>query len=294
METFEKLKEDGMTDDEAMEFMLYNDVRNPSDSDLFIDKIYNESCIETMKRLPRNSIDCVITSPFYNTNEKAGKSRTLQNTAGSKGYPYVRYDKFIDTMTDKEYEDFIVECFNGFSKIVKNNGVVLWQVSYGVKGMQPLINLMFNLSNRTEWTCIDEITWRKKTALPNNCSCNRLTRICEKVYVMCRKNEVKSFYANKTVVSVRKTGQKSYENITNYIEAANNDGSNPLNKATFSVELVEKLMNIYVPVGGAVYDPFMGTGTTAVACKLNCRSYCGFEISEVQCKYANERLDNIE
>ena len=45
----------------------------------------------------------------------------------------------------------------------------------------------------------------------------------------------------------------------NYIEAANNDGANKLNKATFSTELVLKLLNMYATKDSVVYDSFMGT-----------------------------------
>ena len=38
-----------------------------------LNKIYNESNLETLKRLTGSSIDVVLTSPFYNTNKKAGK-----------------------------------------------------------------------------------------------------------------------------------------------------------------------------------------------------------------------------
>ena len=42
--------------------------------------IRNENCLKTMKDLPPKSINVVLTSPFYNTNKKAGEGRTLENT----------------------------------------------------------------------------------------------------------------------------------------------------------------------------------------------------------------------
>ena len=42
-----------------------------------------------------------------------------------------------------------------------------------------------------------------------------------------------------------------------------------------------------------VYDPFMGNGTTAVACKQMNLNYIGSEISSEQCKYAKERIEKI-
>ena len=139
----------------------------------------------------------------------------------------------------------------------------------------------------------DVITWKKKSALPQNISPNKLTRICEYVFVFCRKNEYGTYFANKQVTSIRDTGQKMYEVVYNFISAPNNDGSCDLNKATYSTELCEKLLNIYAKKNSIVLDPFMGTGTTAVACKSLGHSYIGSELSENQCKYALERLGEV-
>ena len=67
-------------------------------------EIHNEDCFVTMERMNPHSVDVVLTSPFYNTNKKAGKTRTLKNTKVADGqYDYVRYDSFVDDMTDDEY-----------------------------------------------------------------------------------------------------------------------------------------------------------------------------------------------
>ena len=70
----------------------------------------------------------------------------------------------------------------------------------------------------------------------------------------------------KKITKQNNKGQNYYENVYNFIEAPNNDGSCNLNKATYSSELCEKLLNIYANQDSIVYDPFMGTGTTAIAC----------------------------
>lgn len=101
---------------------------------------------------------------------------------------------------------------------------------------------------------------------------------------------MKTFSCNKRVKSYRKTGQAAYENVFNFIEAKNNDGVCPLNKATFSTELVEKLLAIYAKDGAVIYDPFMGSGTTAVACQRMGFDCLGSELSAAQCEYAQNRL----
>ena len=77
------------------------------------------------------------------------------------------------------------------------------------------------------------------------------------------------------------------------IESKNNDEVCPLNQATYSSDLCMKLLNIYASKDYLVYDPFMGTGTTAVACKQLGMNYIGSEISAQQCEWATSRLMEV-
>lgn len=78
------------------------------------------------------------------------------------------------------------------------------------------------------------------------------------------------------------------------IEAKNNDEVCPYNKATYSSDLCTKLLKIYAPKGALVYDPFMGSGTTAVACEKMELMSRGSEISKNQCEWAINRLKRQE
>ena len=255
-------------------------------------KLFNEDCRVTMEGIPIGQFDVILTSPFYNTNKKAGKNRTLNNTSVKKGqYDYVRYDVHVDNMTDEEYADYTVDLFNQFDWCLNLNGSILYNISYGAENTECMFKAINAIITRTDFTIADVITWKKKTAFPIVGSPNRLTRITEFVFVFCRKDEIKTFHCNKKVVSLRSTGQKNYENLYNFVEAKNNDGACPYNKATYSSELCEKLLAIYAPPGGTVYYPFMGSGTTAVACKrmgLNCY---GSEISANQVRFSLDRLE---
>ena len=255
-------------------------------------EIYNEDCFKTMESMPVGQIDIVLTSPFYNTNKKAGKGRTLNTVKVKPGhYSYVRYDTHVDNMSNEEYCAFTARLFAEFDRILNLNGVVLYNINYGAENTEGVFRVIHSIITETEFTVADVIVWKKRHALPNNCSPNRLTRIWEFVFVLCRKSELKTFNCNKEVRGYRATGQASYANVHNFSEAKNNDGSNPLNKATFSTELVEKLLAIYaVRPDTWVYDPFMGTGTTAAACQRLGFNCLGSEISEAQCEYARRRL----
>lgn len=251
-----------------------------------INKIYNEDCFETMEKMEEGNIkvDAVLTSPPYNTGRLTQTQRSIDNHEN-------RYDIHLDNKTEQEYLNWSIELFNRYEKILKQDGVILYNVSYGAENSPDLMWLLVaDIIKRTDFMIADCIIWKKGSALPNNVSPNKLTRITEFVFVFCRKKEYKTFKTNKKIKSYSKTGQKYYENVFNFIEARNNDGSCKLNKATFSSDFCDKLINIYLKEGDLVYDSFMGTGTTAFACKKRNINFLGSELSKNQVKYSEERL----
>ena len=259
-----------------------------------INTIYNEDCLITLDRMLENGIkiDGVITSPFYNTNREKKPLKEINGNYFHLNYRR-RYDEFNDMMTEDEYISFTVNLFNKIDNVLIENGCILYNMSYGTENVDLMYKTIFNIIAKTPFTVVDTISWKKKNALPNSVSPNRLTRICEFVYVIVRKDEIKTFNANKEISSVRPNGQKMYKNYLNFIEARNNDGSCNLNKATYSSELVMKLIDIYFKENALIYDPFMGSGTTAVGCLLKKCRYIGSEISNRQVDFANNRLKEV-
>jgi DNA modification methylase len=245
-----------------------------------INTIYNEDCFSTIDKMTDNFIDLVVTSPPYNISRVGDKD------------PYdSRYDVFEDGKTNEEYIQWSVDLFNKLDRILKPNSSIVYNISYSSENVDTVWFVIADIIRNTNFTTADCIVWKKSNAIPNNVSKNKLTRIVEFVFIFCRKEELHTFYMNKKVVSQSKTKQNFYENIFNFIEAKNNDGSNNLNKATYSTELVLKLLNLYCnPDGALVYDPFMGTGTTANACLDYGVDYIGSELSPAQVEFANKRL----
>ena len=259
-----------------------------------LQRIFNENCIDTMNKMLEfdQKIDLILTSPPYNTGRPSNSERSRNNNEG-------RYDIHLDNMTQSEYCDWCVSLFNQFDKVLNQNGVILWNVSYGSDATvnTESIGLIWlsiaDIIRNTPFTVADRIIWKKKSALPNNVSKNKLTRIVEDVFVFCRKEEYKTFNCNKTVSSVGKNGQTFYNNYFNFIEAKNNDGTCKLNKATFSSDFCTQLLDLYANQDTIVYDPFMGTGTTAVACKRKDLTCFGSELSQEQVEFANKRLEEV-
>jgi len=256
-----------------------------------INKIYNEDCFITMKKI-NSKVNSIITSPPYNTGCRIEYYNSKKINGVRVYNKEKRYDQYLDTKTSQEYIDWSIELFNYFDIILEKDGCVLYNISYGNESAETMWLLIAEIIKKTQFTVADCITWKKTTALPNTSSKNKLTRICEFVFVFVRKSEYLTFNTNKKVLSTSNKGQNFYDVFYNFIEAPNNDGSNKLNKATYSVELVRKLLLLYTKENDLVYDCFMGTGTTANACIIEKRNFLGSEISLDQCKFAEKRLND--
>jgi site-specific DNA-methyltransferase (adenine-specific) len=64
--------------------------------------------------------------------------------------------------------------------------------------------------------------------------------------------------------------------------------------AIYPVQIVEEFLKLLTKRGDIVLDPFVGSGSTAVAAFQNERAYIGFDISEEYCQYAQKRLSSIK
>lgn len=257
-------------------------------------KIFNEDCLQTLSRMRDRGVkvDFVLTSPPYNTAEQISSSLNAH-----KADFHSRYDVFFDNRTDEEYIEFTLKIFRLLNDVLSENGVIAYNLSYSTNKPYLIWQLVSSVCENTDFVTADCIVWKKSNCFPENVTPNRLSRICEFVFVFVRRKELTTFYANKQVSSTLTTGQKRYKTISNLVTAKNNDGeTNKLNRATFSSEFARKILKIYARPKGLVYDPFMGTGTTAAAClQLNefaLRCY-GSELSLNQCEYAVKRLKNI-
>lgn len=234
-----------------------------------INQFFNENNLETMVRIPDKFIDGIITSPPYNITSKR------KDVYYNNGY------SDIDNLSEEEYLEVRTNEFNQFSRILKDDGVICYNISYHNENPILPTLLMSKIHQETNLTVADIITWKKSTAIPFQTSPTKLSRISELVYIIVKKEQLHSFKTNKQISKINeKTGQKFYRNYTNLIEAKNNDGIKCKLKASFSEDFVNKLIEIYFPINSIIYDPFMGIGTTARACIKSNRNYIGSELDK--------------
>ena len=201
-----------------------------------LNKIYNENCLEGMKRIPDKSIDLIITDPPYG--KKADKGTNGFGTAKNR-----RYAGGWDSEIPQK------EIFDEMFRVSKN--LIIFGGNY-FSHMLPPSNC---------W-----IFWDKKgdIAFQNPFADGEL------IYTTFKKPVKKIVFKQQGFITDSK--DKRYH---------------PTQKPS---ELVQILINEFAQENATILDPFMGSGTTAIACINTGRNFIGFELDKHYCDIANERI----
>jgi len=233
----------------------------------YLNKIICGDCVETMKIMPNNSIDLVVTSPPYNLKNstgngmKDGRGGKWANAALQKGYS--NYD---DCMPHDKYVVWQRKCLNEMMRLLKNDGAIFynhkWRVQNGLLQDRQDIVSGFPVRQIIIWHRNGGINFNKGYFLPTY----------EVIYLIAKKNFKLVPKAN-ALGDVWDFGQ---------------DLNNP-HPAPFPIELIERIVRS--TTADIVLDPFMGSGTTAIAVKKLGRKYIGIDISPEYCRMAENRIN---
>ena len=224
---------------------------------LDINKIYNMDCLEGFKQIPDNSIDLVVTDPPYKVISGGNKDR------GTNGFPNSvlnRNDGKIFDFNDIDMKDWIPEIY----RILKENADFYC--------MTNVINLeeVLRIGRESGFKLHNILVWDKGSCNPNRW----YMKNCE-FTIFFYKGEAKT---------INNPSSKQVHMIKNIVGNKNHPTEKP-------VELFEMYIENSSNKGDLVLDPFMGSGSAAVACKKCGRNYLGFEIDPKYYEVCQERLD---
>jgi site-specific DNA-methyltransferase (adenine-specific) len=130
-----------------------------------------------------------------------------------------------------------------------------------------------NVSNRTSWGSF------------LSPSCPSFPTPFEYVLVFCKENR-KLQYSGEIDIE----RQEFIDWSLSYWEIAPEKGKKVGHPAPFPIELPKRLLKLFSYKNSLVYDPFMGSGTTALACIKNNRNFVGSEISQQYCELIDKRI----
>jgi len=231
-----------------------------------IDKIICGDCLEEMRKMPDGSVDLIVTSPPYNLGNSSGgwcngteKASRWKNAKLRSGY-----DNHSDNMPHEEYVFWQRECISEMLRLLPDNGAVFYNHKWRVQGglLQDRADIMDGFPVR------QIIIWARPGGI--NFNDNYFVPTYEVIYLIAKP----SF---KLIPKANGIGDVWVLN------SARND-----HPAPFPLEL--PLRCIKSTAAKLILDPFMGSGTTAVAAKLLGRNYIGIEKSSRYVDMAIERL----
>lgn len=251
-----------------------------------INKCYNENCLDTMARMPDNFIDLTVTSPPYD------------NLRTYNGYSF-------------DFEAVAKELF----RVTKQGGVVVWVVGDAtIKGSETGTSFRQALYfKEIGFNLHDTMIYAKNNYIP--LTHNRYEQQFEYMFVISkgkpkafnplkRKNaqvgRIKGGTFNQDGTSLsnrhKDVGVKEESicpNIFFYNVGMMNSSKDRFafeHRAIFPEQLANDHIISWSNEGDLVYDPFMGSGTTAKMAILNKRNWIGSEISEEYCKIIERRI----
>ena len=237
-----------------------------------LNTIYNEDCLEGMKRIPDGSVDMILCDlPYGTTQNKWDSIIPLEPL-------WVQYERVI-----KDRGAIVLTAQTPFDKVL------------GVSNLELL---------RYEWI------WDKKIATGFMNARKMPLKQHENILVFYKKLPTYNPQYTKGEPYTRKRNGKglgeNYSSNTKIVDGeyvgkrfpksiiieSNADRTNRLHPTQKPVALFEYLIKTYTNKGETVLDNCMGSGTTAVACLNTDRQYIGFELDETYHKLSLERIEN--
>lgn len=247
-----------------------------------LNKIFNEDILSGIDRIPNNSIDLVVADPPYSLGKDYGNDS--------------------DKLDPKHYLEWSKKWIDAVIPKIKNAGsfyiFLTWQHS------PEIFSYM-----KTKLTMINEIIWDRKVPSMGG-STRKFSSVHDNIGFFVK---LKDYYFNLDAVRIpydeetKKARTRSIFVGKKWLEIGYNpkdlwsvtrihaeDPERENHPTQKPLEIIERIIKASCPEQGVVLDPFMGSGTTAVACIKLERIYIGFETNPDYCRVIEERIKKIK
>jgi DNA modification methylase len=228
---------------------------------LELDRIYNEDCLEGLKKIADKSIDLIVTDPPYEF-VASGNNYGGRGALGSKGRAYHAELENAGLISGFQREEIMRECI----RVMKKLNIYIWCSKEQIRWYL----------NFFEGYSMELLTWHKLNPIPT--CCNKYLSDTEYLLLF----RAKGAYLGGTFETKRKY----------FLQNTNTADKDLWNHPTIKpLNIIQTLVINSSQEGDIVLDPFMGSGTTAIACIKEKRHYLGFEISKEYFDKACQRIE---
>lgn len=232
-------------------------------------KLYNRDCIEVMDELIAKGVkvDLIITSPPYN----------LGHYKRNCGGVLVKYNSYKDDMDYDDYEKWQIEFLNKCYDLLSDRGLIYYnhkERHFKGKYFNPI-----NLVQCSKLKPLQTIIWNRKSGYTFNIG----------RYVNCYESIIVAYKNIKKYMRIP-IEQEKYFDVWNITPSKNNG-----QVATYPLELPLRILKGYKNYKDLlVLDPFMGLGTTGIACKKMGIDFIGIDIDKKYFDIVKQCLEDKE
>ena len=224
-----------------------------------IDNIYNMDCLEGMKLIPDGSVDLIVTDPPYKTTARGNAGNSggmLQKDINKKGMVFEH--------NDCDIEQYLPE----FYRVLKDGSHCYIMCNH------TNLTHFLKVIDESEFHFIKCLIWDKRNKIMGTFYMN-----CFEYILFLRKGTAKP---------INDCGCGDLLSVPN-IKDKDKDGQN-IHDSQKPVPLMRVLIENSTQPGDVVLEPFIGSGTTAIACCQSKRHYIGFEIDKEYYDKAQKRI----
>jgi site-specific DNA-methyltransferase (adenine-specific) len=244
----------------------------------WVNQVFCEDALEGLARIPDGSIDLLLTDPPYNLGKDYGNDSDQQSVEAYLAWT----EQWIDKALPK----------------LKANGSLYIFLTWR---FAPEIFVML----KKRMTMMNEIIWDRRVPSMGG-STRSFSSVHDTIGFFVKR---KDYYFDLDAVRIpydeqtKKARSRSIFVGAKWLEV----GYNPKDLWSVSrlhrehperadhptqkpLEIIERMVKASCPPGGVVLDPFMGSGTTALAAKRLGRQFAGFELNQAYCDIINARL----
>lgn len=250
----------------------------------YLGRIIKGDCIEVMKDMPDNSIDLIFADPPYYLQLPKGKR--LKRADGSEVIPVDNdWDQFESY---EDYDTFTLNWIKECQRVLKPTG------TFWVIGMyHNIFRVGTTMQNLGLWF-LNDIIWVKTDALPN-LNGRRFTNNHETLIWSVKNKDCKKYTFNYEMMKKMNGGKQMKD--TDWVfglckgkERLKDESGIKAHPTQKPLKLIQQIVLAASKKHDIVFDPFVGSGTTAVVAEALGRKWIGIEKDEKYVELAKRRI----
>ena len=253
-------------------------------NNLSTESIIVGDCIEHMKALPKESVDCIFADPPYNLQLGGDLHRPNNSKVDAVDNDWDQFDSL------KIYDEFTRDWLSAARNTLTPDGSIWVIGSY-----HNIFRLGYILQDLGYWI-LNDVIWRKSNPMPNFRG-RRFTNAHETL-IWAAKSEKSKYYFNydamKSLNEDLQMRSDWYLPLCTGAERLKDEDGKKAHPTQKPESLLHRVLMASTRKGDMVLDPFFGTGTTGAVAKKLGRSFIGLERDEIYADFAKKRIAEIE